>query len=108
MKAVLFILVVLYVLKVLWNFVVPYDLSVRSTKPDFEKSSGISLSPHIEFILLAIVVSVSAFSGEALGFVSYKYLAAYGFLAIRISYVHIFIGGIIAHYLIEPLIKRKK
>ena len=86
-------------LKVMWNFSVPYALLRKPINPKTGKRGGISLSLEVEIFLLILAVGLSWLSkGDSL---INRPLAILGFggAAILISYLHFFVGGMIANWL---------
>ena len=100
MSILAWILLGMVALKVLWNFSVPYALLRKPIDAKTGRRGGISLSLEIEILLLILATGISWLSkGDSL---INRPLAVLGWGggAILISYVHFFIGGIIADWLV--------
>ena len=99
MSILVWIVLGILALKVIWNFGVPYALLQKPIDPKTGKRSGISLSLEVEIFLLILAVGLSWLSkGDSL--INHP-LAVLGFGggAILVSYLHFFIGGMIANWL---------
>lgn len=89
MEYILYILVILFSIKIFWNFSIPIIMILNWSKADWERGKGISLFP-VEVLILIISFGCSFFvSGQNfLGLSPYKLLGL-GFLLIVISYLFI-------------------
>ena len=87
-------------LKVIWNFGVPYALMRKPIDPKTGKRGGISPMLSIELFLLILAVGLAWLSkGDALINRPLAVLSLGG-AAILASYLHFFVGGWIASWLL--------
>ncbi len=95
-----------FMIKVIWNFGVPYDLVIRAYKREFEgqRSSGISLMPSLEVLLLIPIVAFCVIFSAPL---TVEQVAIGGLILIVVSYVHLFIVAMALGWLVY-LIKQKQ
>lgn len=87
-------------LKVIWNFAVPYALLWKKLDPKTGNSGGMSLSLEVEFLLLILTVGLSWFSKGNSPVNSPLIVLGFGASAILISYLHFFVGGMVANWLL--------
>lgn len=101
--AVLSVIIGLFLLKIMWNLLVPYELTRRRFREDGEP--GIPLFTVLELLLLTVAVLTSALTGQQDSFHPWRILV-YGLTAILFSYVHLVIvcvlGGWIASFYRRP------
>jgi hypothetical protein len=107
MTAVLFFLEVLFCLKIGWNLLIPYELAWRTLKANAYLNKGISIAPWFEFILLALAVAWAFIAGGAPSFQSPKRIAMWGVAMIIASYVHFFVGGALAGWIVSLIMRRR-
>jgi hypothetical protein len=88
-------------LKVIWNFGVPYALMRKPLDPKTGKRGGISLALGVELFLLMLAVALAWLSkGESFTNRPVAVLG-WGGGAILLSYLHFFVGGMIAGWLLN-------
>jgi hypothetical protein len=100
MSILVWIVLGILALKVIWNFGVPYALMRKPIDPKTGKRGGISLALGVEVFLLILAVALSWLSkGDS---IINRPLAVLGFGggAILLSYLHFFVGGMIANWLL--------
>jgi apolipoprotein N-acyltransferase len=100
MSVLVWIVIGILALKVIWNFGVPYALMRKPIDPKTGKRGGISLALGVEVILLVLAVGLAWLSkGDALINRPLAVLC-FGGGAILLSYLHFFVGGVIANWLL--------
>lgn len=100
------VVVVVFLLKILWNLLVPCILFVRSVQGG-NADGGISLMPAVEILLLAVLVTLSFVAGRSLWLSSASCVALGGGIAIIGSYVHMVTVGAGVGWLAQKIKKRK-
>jgi len=101
MNLVVWILLGLLSLKVIWNFGVPYALMRKPIDPKTGRIGGISLALWIEFMLLLLAVVQSWLSKGDSMINRPLIVLSIGGAAILASYIHFFIGGLIAGWVLS-------
>jgi hypothetical protein len=107
MNTIIWILTFFLILKVIWNFSVPYRLISRLKNhiKDTPKQ-GISLSLGIELFLLTVMV-ISSYFTSGNSFINKPIsLLVCGGSAVLVSYIHFFVAGMIGGWLVTR--SRKK
>jgi hypothetical protein len=102
MSGVLFVVLLLFTLKVAWNFMVPYILASRFMKAKGGQVSGISLMPFLEVILLLLACGLSFIDGSVWPYGAQRVFLLGGGVLLA-SYVHFFVGGMIAGWIVSRL-----
>jgi hypothetical protein len=102
------ICVFLLIVKIIWNFGVPYILAYRRLKHSQTESQGISLMPYMEisFWLISMLFALILNDKSWLGHV--ENVALFGCIAIVLSYLHLFIMSFFLGHLITWREKRNQ
>ena len=100
MNILIWILLLIMALKVVWNFGIPYALMQKPVDPKTGKKGGISPMLEIELILLILTVGLSWISKGELLINRPLSVLGFGGGAILLSYLHFFVGGMIANWLV--------
>jgi ABC-type Na+ efflux pump permease subunit len=95
MKPIALALIVMVVLKIGWNFAVPYMLAWRQWQSADRRSGAISMTTFLEIGLLCALVAVTAMGGQLLSEWGPAKVATWGTILIVASYVHLAIVGIL-------------
>jgi len=105
--AIMFIVAVLFGLKIAWNIFTPVVLARRSLSATTDKPTGISMAPFVEVVLLLVLILLSAFSGGSAWFHRPMQVALWGAMAIVGSYVLFAVLGVFLGWLVAEIKKRR-
>jgi len=90
MKSLFTVTAALFGAKVIWNLMVPYVLAIRRAR--YDRKAGISVSPAIEWVLLAVTVGLS-WAGSFSRPLNPLAVSAFGAAACLASYLHFVVAG---------------
>jgi len=103
MAYVIFIVAAAFLMKILWNFAVPYILAVRSLRAGADEFSRVSLMPYLELGLLAIAAVLSLLDHGSPWPWGVGMTALVGGALVVASYVHLVVAGAIAGWVVKRL-----
>jgi len=106
MNAVLYILIVLLVIKIGFNFLLPYIMGVQWLLSKKEKSESTSLGPFVEIVLFPLAVGASSLAEGSTWLHNWKNVALWGTIAILGSFVHFFCAALMTGWVVA-IIKRR-
>jgi hypothetical protein len=87
-------------LKVIWNFGVPYALLWKPIDTKTGKRGGISLFLEIEIFFLILAIGLSWFSRGDSWINNPLTVLGFGGGGILVSYLHFFVGGMITNWVV--------
>ncbi len=96
---------VIFFLKILWNFGVPYDLLWKEVRRH-EYGRRVSLMPGIEFVTFLLWLLFAFLSNNGFWVSDPKIVALIGLIAIAGSYLHLIVIGFIGSFLSSKSMKR--
>lgn len=105
--ALMSVVACLFRCKIVWNILVPVALAHRYLRATSDMTSGISMAPFVEIVLLFGLVIISAFSDGSAWFNRPIEVALLGILGIVASYLNFAVSGIILGWVVVEIKKRR-
>lgn len=93
--------------KLVWNTLVAVALARRYLRATSDRTSGISMAPFVEMVLLFVLIILVAFSDGSAWFNRPIEVALLGIMAIVVSYVIFSASGVFLGWLVIEIIKRR-
>jgi hypothetical protein len=103
----MFIVAILFGLKIVWNIFTPIVLAWRLFFSTTDKTTGISMAPVTEVVLLLVLILLSVFSGGTAWFHRPIQVALWGVVTIVGSYILCAVLGVPLSWLTTEIKKRR-
>ena len=107
MKIIFYIVLTLFLLKLIWNISIPIDFFIQSYKKKLKNGSGVTLMPDIEITLLIILFCCSFFIKESIWYYRPFFVLIMGFGVLVCSYGIMFLIGKILSWCVDFLNQRR-